>query len=124
MNALLKELSAIAKQKSALLKSEANLWERVAQVLEQTPETVKQHNPQTVPQLSVVSDRPAYGILRLKEVISYTGLSRSTIYKMVDERRFPNSIDLGARSVGWLEKDIEQWVRDRATQRGTRDARR
>ena len=49
-------------------------------------------------------------IIRLKEVIASTGLSRSTIYKYISEGSFPKSLDLGGRSVGWLESEIQDWI--------------
>jgi len=49
-------------------------------------------------------------ILRLKEVTSLTGLSRSSIYAFMNAGRFPPSIRLGERSVGWLAADIEAWI--------------
>jgi prophage regulatory protein len=52
-------------------------------------------------------------IMRLPEVKSRTGLSRSSIYLRISKREFPASISLGDRAVGWLEADIEQWLDDR-----------
>ena len=49
-------------------------------------------------------------ILRLPEVMNNTGLARSTIYKMVAAKSFPIQISLGAKSVGWLESDIQSWI--------------
>jgi len=49
-------------------------------------------------------------IMRLKEVIEKTGLSRSTIYKFISENKFPKQVDLGARSVGWVDTEIEDWL--------------
>jgi prophage regulatory protein len=48
--------------------------------------------------------------LRLPEVLTITGLSRSTLYLMVGERRFPAPCKLGLRAVGWSEGDIEAWL--------------
>ena len=48
--------------------------------------------------------------LRLSSVREITGLSRSTIYLMMRDGVFPKNILLGARSVGWLEDDIEAWI--------------
>ncbi|MFA0016667.1 AlpA family transcriptional regulator, partial [Vibrio lentus] len=48
--------------------------------------------------------------LRLKDVIAATGLSRSTIYKFMDEEVFPKTIPLGGRAVAWLESEIEEWM--------------
>jgi prophage regulatory protein len=50
-------------------------------------------------------------ILRRKQVQSRIGLSRSTIYLRVAEGTFPRPVSLGARAVGWLESDVEAWVR-------------
>ena len=49
-------------------------------------------------------------ILRLPEVQSQTGLSRSSIYLMMSEGLFPASVKLGERSVGWVEKEIQDWI--------------
>jgi prophage regulatory protein len=50
------------------------------------------------------------GILRLPNVKSHTGLSRSSIYLRVSQGTFPKPISLGGRAVGWLEADVIGWV--------------
>ena len=55
-------------------------------------------------------------ILRLPAVKSHTGLSRSTIYLAVSKGNFPQPVRLGARAVGWLESEIESWVRQQVEQ--------
>ena len=52
-------------------------------------------------------------ILRLPQVKSQTGLSRSTIYLRIKNKEFPESISLGGRAVGWLESDIQDWLDDK-----------
>jgi prophage regulatory protein len=49
-------------------------------------------------------------ILRLPTVKTRTGLSRSTIYLRVSEKRFPAPISLGGRAVGWVESEITDWL--------------
>jgi len=49
-------------------------------------------------------------ILRCKDVMSLTGLSRSTIYAMMSEGTFPPSIKLSKRAVGWRETAIREWL--------------
>jgi prophage regulatory protein len=56
-------------------------------------------------------------ILRLPEVRRRTGLSRSTIYSLMRLGDFPRAIPLSARSVGWLESEIEKWITGRAAER-------
>ena len=51
--------------------------------------------------------------LRLPEVIARTGLSRSTIYVRLDEGRFPRPVSLGGRAVGWIESEVDEWIRER-----------
>ncbi len=49
-------------------------------------------------------------IERLPEVIVRTKLSRSTIYNLINAGKFPPKIKLGARSIGFLEADISDWI--------------
>lgn len=49
-------------------------------------------------------------ILRLPEVKARTGLSRSTIYARVSEGTFPKPVSLGARAVGWIDHEIQEWI--------------
>lgn len=55
-------------------------------------------------------------ILRIKGVIFRTGLTRGGIYARMGRDEFPKSIGLGGRAVGWLESDIDQWVKERIAQ--------
>ena len=52
-------------------------------------------------------------IIRLPEVKNLTGLARSTIYRQIAEKDFPKPISLGAKSVGWLETDVQKWIEKR-----------
>lgn len=52
-------------------------------------------------------------IIRLPEVKSKTGLSRSTIYLHMTKGTFPQNISLSERAVGWLDADIERWLGER-----------
>lgn len=52
-------------------------------------------------------------IIRLKDVMSSTGLARSTIYKYIVEGTFPKSVSLGDRSVGWVEGEVHEWILSR-----------
>lgn len=49
-------------------------------------------------------------ILRCKDVMALTGLSRSTLYSMMSEGTFPRSIKLSKRAVGWREAAIRAWM--------------
>ena len=62
---------------------------------------------------------PVYGeVLRIKEMLRYTGLSRSMAYlklgsgKYRDET-FPRPIRLGQRAVGWRKVELDRWLQTR-----------
>jgi prophage regulatory protein len=57
-----------------------------------------------------------YNILRLPQVKSQTGLSRSAIYQRISDGNFPKQINLGGRAVGWLAADVENWIKQRVAQ--------
>ncbi|MBO1518105.1 helix-turn-helix transcriptional regulator [Oceanisphaera pacifica] len=56
-------------------------------------------------------------IIRLKEVMNKTGLSRSTIYRQIAEGVFPLSVSLGGKAKGWLESEVEAWILSRIAER-------
>ena len=49
-------------------------------------------------------------LLRLPDVKSVTGLSKSTIYARIANGTFPRQISLGPRLVAWVESDIQKWI--------------
>jgi prophage regulatory protein len=51
--------------------------------------------------------------LRLPTVRGRTGMSRSSIYAGVAAGTFPRPIKLAARSVAWLESDVDRWITQR-----------
>ena len=52
-------------------------------------------------------------ILRRVQVQARTGLSRSSIYKLMKEKRFPSAVALSERAIGWRSGDIDQWLESR-----------
>lgn len=49
-------------------------------------------------------------LLRLPAVLRITGLSRSVIYRLMSEHKFPDSVRLGERTVAWRQSEIDQWA--------------
>jgi len=54
-------------------------------------------------------------LLRIKEVSEWINVSQSSIYKWVEQGRFPPPIKLGddetkRQSARWVEEDIEDWI--------------
>ena len=56
-------------------------------------------------------------ILRRPEVERVTGLSRSSIYEWMRRGEFPQPVALGARLVGWRQRDIAAWIAAREPKR-------
>lgn len=52
-------------------------------------------------------------LLRRPEVEARTGLSRSSIYRMMDEGQFPRPIRIAHRAVAWRASDLDRWQAQR-----------
>ncbi|WP_448476872.1 helix-turn-helix transcriptional regulator [Pseudoxanthomonas mexicana] len=52
-------------------------------------------------------------ILRLGDVMSRTGLSRSSIYELVAAGELKKPITIGRRSVGWIESEVDVYIQRR-----------
>lgn len=58
-------------------------------------------------------------LLKLKEVISTTGLSRSYVYELAKAGTFPQPLKLSERSSAWVESEVQQWIDERIQQRNS-----
>ena len=47
-------------------------------------------------------------LLTLRDVTAATALSRSAVYALMAESRFPNPIRIGARAVLWVEQEVSR----------------
>lgn len=66
--------------------------------------------------ISAMREHPL-AILRLKQVKARTGRSRSSIYADIRAGRFPAPVGIGARSVGWVSHEIDDWISARIAER-------
>lgn len=53
-------------------------------------------------------------ILRIHETCALIGLSRATLYRMMDKGAFPRPVSLSDRTVGWPARVVEAWRASRA----------
>jgi prophage regulatory protein len=51
--------------------------------------------------------------LRLSEVRNRIPFSRSTIYRLIGESKFPRSYNLGEHARAWRESEINEWIQSR-----------
>lgn len=62
-------------------------------------------------------------ILNIKQVVQVTGLSRATIYAILDPKSkyhdatFPKQITLTSNRVGWIAQEINEWIQIKIAQR-------
>ena len=52
-------------------------------------------------------------IWRMSETCHQVGLSRSTIYRLMDQGDFPQSIPLSSKSIGFLSSEVIAWKEQR-----------
>lgn len=56
-------------------------------------------------------------LLRFPEVQEKVGLSRTTIWRLEQKGKFPARKKLGENSVGWLEEEVETWIKKRTSKK-------
>ena len=69
-----------------------------------------------LPQLN--SPKENLRLLRISDVMNLTGLPKSTIYLKIKNKQFPSQLQIGTRSVAWLEGEIKDWILQNINQRG------
>jgi prophage regulatory protein len=57
-------------------------------------------------------------IIRLTTVLHRTGLSRSTLYRKMEEGTFPRQFPISTNGCGWHESAVNQWIANPAGWRG------
>lgn len=53
-------------------------------------------------------------ILRIRTVLLRTGLSRSTLYRKIQDGSFPRQVQISVHGAGWRESAINRWIADPA----------
>lgn len=53
-------------------------------------------------------------IIRLRTVLSRTGLSRTTLYRKIAEGTFPHQVKISVHGAGWHESAVNRWIADPA----------
>ena len=49
-------------------------------------------------------------LMNLKEVTARTTLSKTSVYELMKDGRFPKQVRLGSRSVAWVESEVEAFI--------------
>ena len=56
-------------------------------------------------------------LISLKDVMTRTALSKSTIYQLIKDGGFPKSVNITTRRVAWLVHEIDNWLSERINAR-------
>lgn len=51
-------------------------------------------------------------ILRIAAVLARTGLTRSTLYRKIQQGSFPKQVRIAARCAGWRESAVNAWLQN------------
>lgn len=49
-------------------------------------------------------------LIKLKDVIAMTSLSKASIYRQIKAGIFPRPIKVGQRAVAWVLDEIDSWL--------------
>lgn len=56
-------------------------------------------------------------ILKRPAVEAKAGLSRNHLYSQISEGRFPKPVRIGRKAVGWVESEVDAWIKARIDER-------
>ncbi len=68
-------------------------------------------------QHTIPSNLPTMRFIRVREAIQKTGLSKSSIYDLMAQGQFPQTVRLGGRSVAFVEGEVDTWMAERIAAR-------
>ncbi|MBB1463612.1 AlpA family phage regulatory protein [Vibrio sp. SG41-7] len=49
-------------------------------------------------------------LIRMREVLDKTGLSKATLYRLIAAGKFPASIQIAYRAVAWEESQVDDYL--------------
>ena len=53
-------------------------------------------------------------VLHVSTLLPAIDISASTLWRRVKDKSFPQPISLGGRSKGWLQSEVQAWIKERA----------
>lgn len=62
--------------------------------------------------LNILQNSPEM-LINIHKVVSYTGLSKSTIYLKIQKNEFPKPVSVGSRAKRWKMTQVQQWIQTR-----------
>ena len=56
-------------------------------------------------------------LIRIREVMERTSLTRGTIYRLVGDGKFPRPMHIAERSPRWIAEEVDRYVDERLAER-------
>ncbi len=53
-------------------------------------------------------------LMRADDVVTLTGLAKSTIYRLMSISQFPAAVKIGPRAVRWRVEEVQAWISERS----------
>ena len=60
---------------------------------------------------------PITRLITLRDLLNRIPYSRSHIYRLEKDGQFPRRVLVGRHRVGWVEREVEEWIQDRLSKR-------
>ena len=60
--------------------------------------------------------------LRRHEVLERCAISNTTLHRLITDGHFPQPVQIGPRSVAWIEEEIEGWINEKIKERDRKAA--
>lgn len=86
--------------------SDPNVGAKTAWAPQKAVENVQDRNP------SLAVPSPELCFIRLNEVLTICGKSRTSVYESIKKGSFPAPIKLGGRSSAWVKSEVLQWAKN------------
>ena len=84
------------------------------------PAAPSAHSPAAPPSAAL----PDTGFLRQPQVLSFVPISKSTLWRRVHARTFPEPVKLSERVTVWRVEDIRRWIQLQGTSTPSQTSRR
>lgn len=60
-----------------------------------------------------MSELPSIDLMRIEDVLQATGLTRTTLYRLMARGQFPAQFHIGDRAVAWRRQEVHLWLQTR-----------
>lgn len=55
----------------------------------------------------------AYQLIRLAVVLEMTGLSKTSLYELINSNNFPKNVKISERSSAWVKSEVLEWIKEK-----------